>query len=149
MTNMLVRELDLAPRLNTTDGRRLEVIADGLSLFQGAQLAIDTTLVSALRADGTPRPQLWQMRDHERRPGPSWLSWLQKLADVGLRRRHSSLVRWRHPKHGDYASVGGSRLAAPLEKDVGLHRSESLRKFSARAPPLLSLLQVTSRLCTM
>ena len=36
MTNMLVRELDLAPGLNTTDGRRLEVIADGLSLFQGA-----------------------------------------------------------------------------------------------------------------
>ena len=57
MTNMLVRELDLAPGLNTTDGRRLEVIAVGLSLFQGAQLAIDTTLVSALRADGTPRPR--------------------------------------------------------------------------------------------
>ena len=57
MTNMLVRELDLAFGLNTTDGRRLEVVADGLSLFQGAQLAIDTTLVSALRADGTPRPR--------------------------------------------------------------------------------------------
>ena len=35
------------------DGRRLEVVADGLSLFGGAQLAIDTTLVSALRRDGT------------------------------------------------------------------------------------------------
>ena len=57
MTNMLVRKLDLAPGANTTDGRRLEVVADGLSLFQGAQLAIDTTLVSALRADGTPRPR--------------------------------------------------------------------------------------------
>ena len=55
MTNMLVPELDLAPGVNTTDGRRLEVVVDGLSLFQGAQLAIDTTLVSALRADGTPR----------------------------------------------------------------------------------------------
>ena len=29
----------------------------GLGLFQGAQLAMDTTLVSALRADGTPRPR--------------------------------------------------------------------------------------------
>ena len=29
--------------------------ADGLSLFGGAQLAIDTTLVSALRRDGTAR----------------------------------------------------------------------------------------------
>ena len=50
-----VQDLDLAPGANTTDGRRLEVVADGLSLFQGAQLAIDTTLVSARRADGTPR----------------------------------------------------------------------------------------------
>ena len=65
---MLVRELDLAPGLNTTDGRRLEVIANGLTLFQGAQLAIDTTL--ALLALVQPRQQvrLWQMRDHERRP---------------------------------------------------------------------------------
>ena len=35
--------------------RCLEVVADGLSLFGGAQLAIDTTLVSALRRDGTAR----------------------------------------------------------------------------------------------
>ena len=38
------------------DGRRLEVVADGLPLF-GAQLAIDTTLVSPIRADGLPRRQ--------------------------------------------------------------------------------------------
>ena len=36
------------------DGRRLEVVADGLPLFGGAQLAIDTTLVCALRRDGNP-----------------------------------------------------------------------------------------------
>ena len=57
MTNMLVRELDLAPGVNTTDGRRFEVVSDGLSLFQGAQLAIDATLLSILCADGTPRPR--------------------------------------------------------------------------------------------
>ena len=38
------------------DSRRLEVVADGLTAFRGAQLAIDTTLVSALRRDGTARP---------------------------------------------------------------------------------------------
>lgn len=38
------------------DGRRIEVVADGLPLFHGAQLAIDTTLVSALKRDGRPRP---------------------------------------------------------------------------------------------
>ena len=42
-TNVMVR-----------DKRRLEVIADGLSLHGGAQLAIDTTIVSALHCDGTP-----------------------------------------------------------------------------------------------
>ena len=35
----------------------LEVVADGLSLFHGSQLAIDTTMVSVVRADGAPRRQ--------------------------------------------------------------------------------------------
>ena len=43
-TNVHVRDLDLAD-LNAVDGRRLEVVADGLSLWHGAQLATDTTLV--------------------------------------------------------------------------------------------------------
>ena len=33
----------------------LEVVAEGWTLFRGAQLAIDVTLVSALRGDGTAR----------------------------------------------------------------------------------------------
>ena len=37
--------------------RRLEVVADGLPLFHGAQLAVDTTMVSTVRADGAPRRQ--------------------------------------------------------------------------------------------
>ena len=49
-TNLFVRVLDLlvAPH----DARRLDVVADGLLL-----LAIDTTLVSSVRADGEPRGQ--------------------------------------------------------------------------------------------
>ena len=35
------------------NGRRLEVVANGLTLWQGAQLAIDTTMVSPMRRDGT------------------------------------------------------------------------------------------------
>ena len=35
----------------------LEVVTDGLPLFNGAQLAIDTTLVSPERADGLSRRQ--------------------------------------------------------------------------------------------
>ena len=39
---------------DVVDGRRLEVIVDGLPLHSGAQLAVDTTLVCALYRDGTP-----------------------------------------------------------------------------------------------
>ena len=46
-TNVWVRDMDLG-EFNALDGRRLEVVADGLSLWRGAQLAIDTTLVSSL-----------------------------------------------------------------------------------------------------
>ena len=53
-TNVMVRDMDLnAP--NARDARRLEVVADGLPLYGGAQLAVDTTLVSALRGDGSAR----------------------------------------------------------------------------------------------
>ena len=53
-TNILVRDMDLAAH-NNLDGPRLEVVADGLTLWHGAQLAIDTTLVSPLRRDGSAR----------------------------------------------------------------------------------------------
>ena len=43
--------------IRQAQGRRLEVVADGLPLFHGAQLAIDTTLVSPVRSDGAPRRQ--------------------------------------------------------------------------------------------
>ena len=41
------RDLDVV-EFNQLDGRRVEVIADGLPLWHGAQLATDTTLVSPL-----------------------------------------------------------------------------------------------------
>ena len=51
----MVRDLDLlAPQ--ALDGRRLEVVAEGLPLFVGMQLAINATLVSPLHCDGTARP---------------------------------------------------------------------------------------------
>ena len=52
-TNLFVRNVDLGvPRAG--DNRRLEVVVDGLPLFGGAQLAVNT-LVSALKANGEPR----------------------------------------------------------------------------------------------
>ena len=51
--NVFVRDLDLP--VARIDSRRLEVVVDGLLLFGGAQLAVDTTLVSPVSADGQPR----------------------------------------------------------------------------------------------
>ena len=51
-TNVMVRELDITQ--GNSDPRRLKVIAEGLSLIGGVQLALDATLVSAHHADGTP-----------------------------------------------------------------------------------------------
>ena len=52
-TNVMVRDLALS-QVPGVDGRRLEIVAEGLSFFRGAQLAIDVTLVSASRG-GTAR----------------------------------------------------------------------------------------------
>ena len=43
-TNTFLRDLNL-DGVGPRDGRRIEVIANGLPLWQGAQLAVDTTLV--------------------------------------------------------------------------------------------------------
>ena len=51
-TNVLVGDLDLEVPNAARDGRRLEVVADGLPLFGGVQLTIDTTLVFPLHSNG-------------------------------------------------------------------------------------------------
>ena len=53
-TNLTVRDTDM-PAPDVHDGRRLEVVVDGLPLRGGSHLAIDTTMVCALHRDGTPR----------------------------------------------------------------------------------------------
>ena len=51
--NVFVRDLDVGVPV-AGDGRRLEVVTGGLPLFHGPQLALDATMVSALRWHGTP-----------------------------------------------------------------------------------------------
>ena len=53
-TNVMVRNLDIEGG-NPVDARRLEVVVDGLTIFNGAQLAIDTTMVSPLQRNGMAR----------------------------------------------------------------------------------------------
>ncbi|OLQ06448.1 hypothetical protein AK812_SmicGene10260 [Symbiodinium microadriaticum] len=52
-THVLVRDLNL--QAHRHDERRIEVIANGLPLWGGSQLAVDTTLVSPLTSAGVPR----------------------------------------------------------------------------------------------
>ena len=80
-TNAFIRDLDLG-EFNRLDGRRIEVIADGLVLWQGAQLAIDTTLVSPLSRDGSAR------RGAATRPG-----WHSNKPGGGRRPRIQSRAR--------------------------------------------------------
>ena len=54
--SVAVRDLNIGVP-DVADARRLEVVADGLPLFHGTQMAVDTTLVSVLRRDGTPHPR--------------------------------------------------------------------------------------------
>ena len=117
--NVRVQDLDLA-RPDVLDNRRLEIVADGLSLFHGAQLAIDTTVVSVLKRDGTPHQRcadvdgaaLLAARRRLRPPIPSlvagrWsdecLSFLRQLArakvrseppHLKVRARRAWLSRW-------------------------------------------------------
>ena len=53
--NTFVRDLNVRG-ISADDGRRLEVVVSGLPLYQGQQLALDATLVSPVRRDGTAQP---------------------------------------------------------------------------------------------
>jgi len=53
--NALLRDMNVAG-ISGHDERSLEVVANGLPLWGGAQLAVDTTLVCPVRRNGTPQP---------------------------------------------------------------------------------------------
>ena len=53
-TNVMLRDLDISLPQNS-NGRRLEVVAEGLTLLGGCQFALDATLVFPLHGDGTHR----------------------------------------------------------------------------------------------
>ena len=111
-TNVPVRDLDLVAH-NNLDGRRLEVIADGLTLWHGAQLAIDTTLVSPLRRDGSARARaadhdgavLVEARRRKERTYPELSGEggrarlaRRKWAADGVAKLQSSWLLWQTPK---------------------------------------------------
>ena len=51
-TNVMLRDMNIT--VSARDERKVEVLASGLPLNHGAQLAVDVTLRSALKACGAP-----------------------------------------------------------------------------------------------
>ena len=112
--NVLLRDLDLAVPV-AGGGRRLEIIADGLPLFGGVQLALMPP--SFLRCTATERPVLvppvwmvhrWQSHADGKnalilslwaaKPEHGWVCWLWRSAVDGPRRRAHSCDSLQKPK---------------------------------------------------
>ena len=142
------RDLDLA-EFRGLDGGRIQVIADGLNLFQSAQLAVDTTMVSPLRRDGTAR------RGGARRPGVALeqarrtkeatcpelegdegrarlVVLAAEAGDVGQERLHNSFGAWRQGQSGDSTPSDEGCMVEEVELHPGVQRRKGLRTVPSR-----------------
>ena len=102
-TNMRIQDMDIVVP-NQLDERRIEVLADGLPLFHGTQVAVDTTLVSAFRRNGAPRPRCADVDgavlEVARRRKSSGI--LSSLADRAEHHCLSCEQKWEKVVSGDY-----------------------------------------------
>ena len=113
-TNVMLRDMDLLLQ-DGTDTRRLEVVADGLPLHHGAQLAIDTTgcllceeMVPLDRGARQRMGPRWRQPERGRKDGtqmcrasledPVLLSSREKLEDGGGRKHGISCDTWPKPE---------------------------------------------------
>ena len=80
---MMVRDMDLAVP-HAHDTRRLEVVADALTVFGGTQLAIVTTLVSTLHCDGSARGRCSSPRSQTQKGAHlSRADWTTRSGQIG------------------------------------------------------------------
>ena len=111
--HVALRDLNLD--VPAADGRRIEVVANGLPIWQGAQIAVDATIVSPMRRDGQPRPRA----DHE--PGLA----LNQAVD----RKHRTYPEFQQARRRGLVVVGvevGGRISRPtLEGAVVCSRGEA------------------------
>ena len=112
-TTLFLRDLDVP--VPVTDSRRLEVVCDGLPLFRGAQLALDTTLVSPVCSNGEPRGRSAvedgavlssALTEGSHLPGPHSRARLVVLAAdteaVGQKRHTVSCPSWPKQRRGQF-----------------------------------------------
>ena len=96
--NVRVQDMDLA-RPDALDNRRLEIVADGLPLFLGAQLA-----PRCANEDGAALAAARRRKEGPTRSsrvatgGPAWLCWPSRLGDGGPRKRKTSSAVWPGPR---------------------------------------------------
>ncbi len=124
-------------------GRRLEVIADGLPFVDGAQLALDTTMVSPLHRDGTAKrgtsvrggAVLQEARRRKERTYPELHRWTRPSGCPGSRSRGqvvggdcaippSPCQTPRPASSKCHASAGAVRVVEALGQFVGLQRCQ-------------------------
>ena len=87
-SHLSVNDLNISDP-HSEDDRRTEVISNGLPLWNGAQLAVDTTPVSPLTQDGQPRRRAGRFAGASttnvavwsRRPQPSSTTWHEPEPD--------------------------------------------------------------------
>ena len=123
--NQFLRDLNVA--VPAGDTRKIEVIANGLPFWGGIQVAVDTTVVSALTGAGLPRSQ---------RPGKALLD-----AKRDKERTYPELVAGE-PPHAE-AQVGRCRLLVMAFEVGGRWSQETvdflwlLAEYRARSSPRL------------
>ena len=114
-TNIYVRDMDLGV-VNQFDTRRLEVVVDGLPLFQGAQLAVNTTLVCPLTREGAAKPRSAVVSGvclrvaRRRKEALPRVGWRRRQGSFGCARRRG----WRTLLRGNCIFppwIGGSESA--------------------------------------
>ena len=108
--NVMMRDFDIPGPHAAIDGRGLEVIVDGLPLFDGAHLALDTTMVSPIHRDGrakrgTSARNGVVLQDARRKKDRTY----QELNGAGGRARLVVLAA----EVGGRWSVGGCRVPRP------------------------------------
>ena len=115
---MLQINRDLNLDVPAADGRRIEVVANGLPSWQGAQIAVDATIVSPVRREGSARPGadsepglvLAQALDRKHRTYPELQRARRcKLVVFGVERR--STLTFLRATAGALVRCGGSASA--------------------------------------
>ena len=113
-TNVLVRDPNL--QAARQDERRIEVIALGLPLWGGSQLAVDTTLVSPLTSAGAPPPQWGHRRRSAGRSPPKQGTHLPGV-------RAGVAVPLGRPRHRGWRALecGSGQLRPVVGSSTGTH----------------------------